>query len=504
MKHSIKILLFISVITVWETSCKNDFLELRPSTSRVAEESITSLTDAETALNGAYRRLTRLDYYGRRMLTYGDMKGGDLGVTSRGIADDDMYLFTHEVDRGNYSGFWTTIYDEILQANNIILNIDEGKVKTVSSAEESKINDIKAQALAIRAMAHFDLLRIYGYPYLKDNGNSLGVPIVIERLKPLDKPKREKVSTVYDQIILDLNTAISLLPTDKKNGNINQWAAKALLSRVYLYKGDWLNAYSNAKDIIELSPYTLYTPSNWVSSWSSQFNSESIFELLIVPSESDQGNSSPRSFYRPRNDVRTDLGAAAASDIFLDMFKNFPNDIRWEMLGLDEFGNLKTPGREIPGRRGWIKKYEGDGKSPASAVNIKILRLSEVYFIAAEAAMKMPNKDIANAVKWMNDIRKRNPDYTPLTTGDSDDAIIKEIMLERRKELIGEGHAYFDILRIGGTVHYDGPVFFGAPTVPSNGRSETVDWNYFKCVLPIPINEINANPEIASQQNPQY
>jgi hypothetical protein len=77
-------------------------------------------------------------------------------------------------------------------------------------------------------------------------------------------------------------------------------------------------------------------------------------------------------------------------------------------------------------------------------------------------------------------------------------------MLERRKELIGEGHTYFDILRTGGTIAYDGAIFFGEPSVPANGRGTTVNWNYTKCVLPIPIEEINANPGIGQQQNPGY
>lgn len=504
MKNIIKLFFLASVVAVGLSACKDDFLELRPSTSRNAAESITSLSDAEAALNGAYRRMTRLDYYGRRMVNYADMKGGDLGVTSRGIADDAMYLFTHEKDRDQYGAYWTTIYDVILQVNNIIINIDDGKVTTASPADAAKLNDFKAQALTIRAIAHYDLVKLYGYPYLKDNGASWGVPVVTTRLNPFDKPKRETVAQVYDQVIADLTTAVPLLSTAKKNGMINQFAAKALLARAYLYKGDYPNAYTTAKNIIESSPYVLYTPANWNASWNAQFSSESIFELLIIPDESDLGNSSLRSFYRPRNDVRTDLGAAAASDVFLNMFKNYPNDVRWARLGLDEFGNEKTPGREIPGRMGWIKKYEGDGKSPVSAVNIKLFRLSEIYFIAAEAAMKKSGKDAENAVKWLNDIRKRNPDAIPLTSGDADQTIIDEIMLERRKELIGEGHTYFDILRTGGTVTYDGPVFFGAPTVPSGGRPQTVNWNYFKCVLPISINELNVNDVIKAQQNPGY
>ncbi len=503
MKNKILFLSLAAGLMLTLTSC-DGFLNVKPSTSKESGKSMSTVSDAQVALNGTYRRLTSSNYYGRRMLTYGDMKGGDFGVPTLGISDDALYTFAHEKDRNNYYSFWATLYDVILQANNILTNIANGNVITSSTAEATTLNDIKGQALMIRALAHFDLCRLYGYPYLKDNGASWGVPVVTSILDPFAKPVRNTVAEVYTQIILDLNTAIPLLPTAKRLGNMNQWAAKALLARVYLYKGDWTNAYNTAKNVIESGGYTLYSNTNWVGSWAQPNGSESIFELLIVPDESDLGNSSPRSFYRPRNDVRTDLGAAVASDIFLNMFKLYPNDVRWGMLGLDEFGNNKTPSRYIANRMGWMKKFEGDGKNPVSAVNIKMFRLSEVYLIGAEAAAKLPTPDLTNAVKWLNDIRKRNPDLAPLTINDPVNTIIAEVMLERRKELIGEGHTYFDILRTGGTIAYDGAIFFGEPSVPANGRGTTVNWNYTKCVLPIPIEEINANPGIGQQQNPGY
>lgn len=147
-------------------------------------------------------------------------------------------------------------------------------------------------------------------------------------------------------------------------------------------------------------------------------------------------------------------------------------------------------------------KKEGDGKTPLSACNIKILRLSEAYLIGVEAAIKKPEKDLVNGVAWLNTIRARNPALTALSTSEPESTLLEEVALERRKEFLGEGQTYFDILRNGGTVHYDGPVFFGEPTVPLNGRSLTVDWNYYKCVLPISIDELNANSEM--QQNPKY
>jgi len=99
-------------------------------------------------------------------------------------------------------------------------------------------------------------------------------------------------------------------------------------------------------------------------------------------------------------------------------------------------------------------------------------------------------------------VRKRNPALADLTTASDNAALIEEVFLQRRIELIGEGHRYFDILRVGGTVHYTDGGFWSA--IPAGGRGSTVDWDFHRCVLPIGINEINANPVIANQQNPGY
>jgi hypothetical protein len=318
-------------------------------------------------------------------------------------------------------------------------------------------------------------------------------------------PGRNTVAECYTIAIADLTNALSLLtPTTKKNGVINYYAAKSLLSRIYLYKGDWENAYNTAKDVIENGGYTAYTAANWVESWTKQFGSESIFELLIVPSESDLTTNSLRAYFAPRNTTRKDLGPMMVSDQFLDMFNQpvHSTDVRWGVFGLDEFGNGLTISGQIPGRKGWLMKYETDGKSNPSAVNIKLIRLTEVLLIGAEAALRKATPDKTNAATWINTVRQRNPALIGLNGSESNSVLLDEIMLQRRIDLIGEGHRYFDILRNGGTVTYtDGGHW--SPIIPG-GRESTVDWNFYRCVLPIGVNEINANPTIRSQQNPGY
>jgi hypothetical protein len=107
------------------------------------------------------------------------------------------------------------MYYVILQSNNLLAALDEDLVKIVSESDQTAVNNIKGQALFVRALAHFDLVRIYGYPYLKDNGASPGAAIVTEVLNAKDQLVRNTVAEVYTQVIQDLTQASTLMSKSK-------------------------------------------------------------------------------------------------------------------------------------------------------------------------------------------------------------------------------------------------------------------------------------------------
>ena len=130
-----------------------------------------------------------------------------------------------------------------------------------------------------------------------------------------------------------------------------------------------------------------------------------------------------------------------------------------------------------------------------SAVNIKIIRLSEVYLIAAEAALHTGDK--AAAVEYLNAIRSRSPQLAPATVASiSDDMILDE----RSKELFGEGHRFFDMIRMNRSIEFNDD-FQG---VPISQRPKIIDRSFGKIVLPISNDEIVINPAIKEQQNEAY
>ena len=254
------------VLGIMLPSCAG-FLDQKPSDSTLSIEAITTPADAQVALNGAFRAMSNFSYYGRQFLLYADFKGGDMTPPSLGLGNDALFTFIHNFNMSNFGEYWNIMYYVILQSNNLLAALDEDLVKIVSESDQTAVNNIKGQALFVRALAHFDLVRIYGYPYLKDNGASPGAAIVTEVLNAKDQLVRNTVAEVYTQVIQDLTQASTLMSKSKIELGANYYAAKGLLARVYLYKGDWDNAYSNAVEVINSGMYQLYTPENWVESW---------------------------------------------------------------------------------------------------------------------------------------------------------------------------------------------------------------------------------------------
>jgi len=262
MKYIIRLTMIVSIVL--SQSCSEDFLDEFPSNSQ-SPDNIKTVSDAQIVLNGAYNLLQDNNYLNANLITDNDCRADDMQTAEWGRIDDE-YLYNYTAQTDMDFGTWAQPYEIIRHVNMILSFIDD--IETSTTEEDQEKVDIKGQALAIRAMAHFDLCRMFGRQYSHDNGASLGVPIVTEILATDAKVKRSTVAEVYSQVIEDLNAAIPMLTEEKRLGKINAWAAKTLLARVYLYMEDNTNAYSTALDIINNGPYELVSRNDYVDSWS--------------------------------------------------------------------------------------------------------------------------------------------------------------------------------------------------------------------------------------------
>lgn len=485
-----------AALTLTATSCE-DFLNMQPTSSANAAEAVKDPADATTIIRGIMRKMTTTSTYGRNMFLYADAKGGDMTVYSTGRGCDDLYRFQHSATSGTYSGFWSGLYSYIMNMNAVI-----EQAEALETAGATGFSEVKGQAYMLRAMYYFDLVRLYGLPY-NYKPDSYGVPSVTVTADASMQPLRATVRENYAQILSDLETAVASMDpskaTDSEHAFMpNYYAAKALQARVYLYMENYDAALDAAREVIESGKYSLYSNDEWADSWRHQSGSESIFELGI-DAVSDNGTSCLGYYLLPvkYHSISSVMGWFLASDYYLERLGEDPDDVRWSVMYADEYENNTGVSH-----KGGCFKYcgsaelDGDGKGLATAVNIKLIRLSEMYLIAAEAALHS-SEGSAAAAEYLNAIRRRSPNLDPATAETVSDAMI---LSERSKELYGEGHRFFDMMRLNQTVEYNDDL----ADVPVTRRQKTIDRTNGMIVLPVSQTEINANPAIGSQQNEAY
>lgn len=489
------------------SSCVNDWLDVAPSDGTDADAALTSSSDLAAARTGMYAALkgnsNLVDYYGQQFFVYGDVHAGDdyqynnLGGSNRASFYYDMNYqtaseFTSSTSSSNVA--WKSPYIVIGRANRIIAAAEGGALSDAAEAKAT-IDQYAAEAKVLRALAHFDLVRIYGKPYTEDQGASLGVPLVTEVLESNAKPARSTVAEVYTQVVKDLTEAISsnALATETEPGYVSVWGAKAILSRVYLNMGDYANALSVAEDIIKNSGAALWTRDQYFKAWdaSTPNESEFLFRLNVAGSTDSNdlngiGNLQQREGYKEM----------VATKKFVDMLTSDPEDVRNEMfLPATAAKEVATYGTN----KVYLNKLRGQGGNLRNVTIVPIIRLSEVYLTAAECAFR--NNDKTKAVEYLNDLVK-NRTTTEASLATVDNITLERILIERRKELIGEGQRYFDALRNNETItRYTSEADKGwHKTLSKDAQSFNRD--YFKAIAAIPQAEINANPNI--KQNTGY
>ena len=197
--------IMIGAVAVGLSSCDNDWLDLEPSDSVITN--VKTLSDVEFTLNGIYSTMQSSDAYSGRLVYYGDVTGDDMQAVSSTKRTANAYLYGFTKSNAPAS-YWRIPYEIIQNCNVILKNIDN---IPVGDDEKDKLNDYKGQALALRGMTLFDLTKLYGYPYTKDNGASMGACIVTDVLEKDAMPQRSTVAQCYDQILKDLKESTILI-----------------------------------------------------------------------------------------------------------------------------------------------------------------------------------------------------------------------------------------------------------------------------------------------------
>ncbi|MCF8715898.1 RagB/SusD family nutrient uptake outer membrane protein [Joostella atrarenae] len=465
MKRNIYKITLCLMLSFLAFSCTEEDLDPTLSQNKDIETNITSVGDLEALLKGAYNRMSISTYYGRDVIIFDEVRSDNAYSNANSNRFVNVAEMNLTIEAAYASDTWQQIYATIASANIII----GAEVSSDDAAEQQMINHITGQAYAIRALAHFDLLTLYGQQNV-DGGDmsSLGVPYVVT-FKDGENlfPPRNSVQEVKDLAVSDLETANSLMSValnDPGKQYITTYAVDGIMARIGLYFEDWDLAESAAGRVVMSSKFEVAAKDDFIGTFNVDSAPNSVFE--IANSDVDnQGIDGLANIYQDTN-----YGDIAVLEDLVNIYET--GDVR----GL---GGIITEDGD--------GAYRNTGKYPSIGVfedNVSIIRYEEVVLIYAEALLENGSSE---ALTYLNMIPE-NRGATAYTA-----ATKENILLERRKELAFEGFRFDDLARTGSDIPLVDPI------LQTHGGPSYGSYNY---AFPIPSAEVLANSNIV--QNTGY
>lgn len=463
------------------TSC-SDFLTEEPKQEQSNELTFATFDGVNKAAAAMYGMFQSDAWYDGEFTLMSELRCGNAknptSVPGSGrYRSDTQWIYSDH----STSPLWSYAYYTIARANNVINNLDD---KVGKDATQQQVNNVKAEALFIRALCYFDLVITYCQPYNYNatEGDKMGVPLVL--VTENGKPARDSKENVYNQIVADLLQAESIMADDYVRAGVTDKAAtptkpaiQALLSRVYLYMNKWQEAANYATKVISNKKYELAPADAYAAMFSAATapeGGEIIFEVYGSDKNEYWDNSGWAHLpYITTTDDKGSHGDVCATKDLYDLYSE--GDVRKSMF--KQHGNDYFP-----------TKYSGKPKdSDPKYTNVPILRLSEMYLNRAEAII---NGASIQGVTAESDLRKiatvRGASQTAAATKQG-------VFDERRRELAFEGHITADYARCNKSMtrkDFD------------DSKNKDVAFPSYMWALPIPHRELTANPNVAP--NPGY
>jgi len=256
---------------------------------------------------------------------------------------------------------------------------------------------------------------------------------------------------------------------------LTKTGVKALLARVYLYKEDWENALKYAEEVITTrGEGSLMSVNSYAFE---DYNSESLFELSIT-SQNSLGSNGLGAQFDLKDGGQGDI---IATQTFVNLLSAYEGDPRAALLEEDKEGSKNAFVK-------YVNRSEGGG---LSAHNIPVIRLSEIYLIAAEAAANGAGGGDSEALNYLNTlIQKRTTNFSANRAEETGEVLKERIAEERRRELALEGHGVYDYIRRGKDINRSINEHVNTGVDVSNLDIQATD---NRTICPIPASEIEAS-----------
>lgn len=493
MKNLIILIFALTILT----GCKDNFLEIYPKAT-LSEGSFYK-TDVEFILlaNGCY--VPMRDYEKNQHWILAELISDNAsfqnnirtGEATRGVIDQ----FVLASDNTVYAGFWNQSYNGITRCNKLLSEID--RPATVWSKLSLK-DRCKAEATFLRAMYYFNLVRQFG-----------GVPLVLEPTtsQAAVEIKRSKDTQVYDRIILDLREAAASFAKAKdveENGRANEMSALALLGKVYLTIGNFVEAEKVLSTVMSSGKYTLLPEYADLFNPAKKDYKETIFAIQYSENSPELANNFIFTF-APHTSAGAITGRPNINIIAAGW--NQPTD---DLINAFEVGDKrKAVSIGIWNGLDWDNKvkpipYCAKYKAPISAPdnrcgdNLPIIRYSDVLLMYAESLVEQGKA--SQAIPSIQLVRNRAGLSSPITLNDA--ASLRTLIAkERQTEFCFENQRWYDLKRTGKAIE----------VMTAHGKREksskvflfpeSYTLNSNKLIAPLPVSQVSINK---LTQNPGY
>ena len=437
----IKNILIAAACVLTFGSCEK-FLNVNPKGEVFDQDMFTTAEGFEDALYGIYAELGTSQYlYSDYMVWAPEVMGINLQSSSLDVTNMSMALWDSYGSPVLRKGIWSAAYKTINHINNILAYIQKG-----GDDQFANTKLYKGEALGLRAMLHFDMLRLFGPPaWAPADAKARVIPYVTEYA--FDITPFSSYDQAYEKIIADLLEAEkclaadeTLLPAVRSNQaagftscriiHMNLYAVQALLARVYWYKGDLGKASEYASKVIESEKFTFRPREAFIQAENGTLDmNETIFGIY-----SQQSNVKNAKAFGFTSSSTTLTVRDEAYQIFTDGSASSGTDLRLSAwFDGTQFKNLVN--------RAYVEG--SDSYSGKSILGVNIFRISEMYYIMAEALME---SDPAKATEYYDAVVTTR-DLDPLTGTSTVTA--DNLYNERCKEFFGEGFRWFDMKRLG-------------------------------------------------------
>ena len=446
-----KIYILLSIIVFGLVACEEELNQV-PISAISSDGFFTNETGFEQAVNGIYQALSS---YPERQFHLSDVRSDNIyGVGSMGVRPHEpVNNFALTLATNEYmSEAWDTNFEGIMRANTVLDNISEESIP-----DATKRNQFEGEAKFLRALFYFDLVKYFG-----------PVPVIDHLTSPTEALEipRSPVADVYDLIISDLQEAGDLLPSSYSDGDIGRatsYAAKGILARVYLTRSGPIlhpdgpcmgtNEYSQALSLLNeviSGPYSMLDDYAATFDLTNENNSDIIFDIQYVSGGLGVGAAYPgeiagSAFWRAA--AYPYAIGLETKDVSYDLINSYgPDDLRFAFnvqIGYTDPSNNEYVEDPVCTKFSRTDPSTWGGDRFDFGINFPVLRFTDVLLMKAECILQGASGTQEEVDQIISDVRERG-DMPAVSNANLDD-----LLEERRKEFLGEGLRWHDLVRTG-------------------------------------------------------